>query len=677
MLKTKFTYYVLIFFLICFSLAANAQKKNFKKADVVKLDLTNQASLRFYKEYAFPNVNKVPYYFDKKQLDAIKKYEQKKDWEKLYKVLKGYVKKFGIQNFYKDTYYLWRLAKLTELYGDEDEAKFLYKLALKHHRNDIEIQKIELHYDSINQPKKDLYVPLDYYYELVEFRLDIDTLRPPRGVLLNMGNLINSQQADYAPTLGANDNVLLFTSRRKSERKNLNMVQREDLFFSRKVGDTWTKAEELKHINTKYNEGSGYLSKDGNSLFFARCDSPDSYGNCDIFVSELKADSTWGAPKNLGPNVNSIGWDSHPSLSPSGDTLYFASDRIGGFGLSDIYYTYQRADGSWAPALNAGPIINTRHNEVSPFIHPVYDVLFFSSNGHILNFGEFDIYKSYRVNGKWGEPKNIGPLINGKGSEFYFTIDMNSRYLYYSKSKGADLNTDLFSFPLPMEARPDANTKFSGSLTDSLTGKPYSGIVSIIDLDNGVEVAPKFLRSDGTFEFDLINNNNYLIIIQGDEFFRIEEMFYLDGDTEFHKTTDPISSKIKFESIEFENGKAELLPEMYGDLIKVASFLIDNPDFRLKISGHTDSDGNDDFNLNLSRKRADAIRDYIVHFNNVEDFRVVSEGFGNSKPIIKDEKTEDDKRMNRRVEFEIYRPGKEELDQIRKEREKKMQSDWD
>ena len=182
----------------------------------------------------------------------------------------------------------------------------------------------------------------------------------------------------------------------------------------------------MKGINTIYNEGSAQLSRDGKTLFFSRCDSPDSYGDCDIFMAEMQEDSTWGNVHNLGVNVNSLGWDSHPSLSHTEDTLYFASDRIGGFGLSDIYFTYKKRDGSWVEAQNIGPVINTRHNEVSPFYHPEFDMIYFSSNGQLYVFGEYDIYKTYKFGNTWTEPKNIGPLVNGIGSEFYFTIDSKS-----------------------------------------------------------------------------------------------------------------------------------------------------------------------------------------------------------------------------------------------------------
>jgi outer membrane protein OmpA-like peptidoglycan-associated protein len=304
--------------------------------------------------------------------------------------------------------------------------------------------------------------------------------------------------------------------------------------------------------------------------------------------------------------------------------------------------------------MNAGPIINTVNSEVSPFFHHSFNVLYFSSNGHPLNFGEFDIYKSNWSKTGWGEPKNTGPLVNGGGSEYYFTIDSKSENLYYARSTPEDLkNLDLHSFPVPMEAQPNAITTLKGTLMTP-EGKPEKGIVSVIDLDQGVEVAPKFIREDGTFDFNLINKRNYLLIIQGDEFFRIEEVFFMEGDREINKVAEPIESKLAFQSLEFENGKANILPAMHDDLDKLANFLIDHPRFKLKISGHTDSDGKEEFNLRLSQERADAIKKYLSTEFPIAAARITAIGYGSAKPIVK-EVTDDHKQLNRRVEFEIIK----------------------
>ncbi len=609
--------------------------------------------------FDFKNVNKIPLYYNKSASEEILKYEEEQNWEELFPVLEDYVRNFAIQNFYKDTYWLWRFAKLTELFGRLADAKVLYRLVLKHHRLDIDIESLEIYYDSLTQNDRDYFVPLDYYYELVEYRKEVDTLRPPRGVLLNMGQNVNSNYSDYGPTLGIHNDLMLLTSKRNIVVRDFSEVENEDLFYAEYLDGIWDESKPLAEINTPYNEGSACLSKDGQTLFFARCDAPNVYGNCDILSAQKQEDGSWGEIVNLGINVNSIAWDSHPSLSHSDDTLFFASDRIGGFGLSDIYFTYRDQSDQWAPAQNVGPYVNSRGNEVSPFYHPRFHFLYFSSNGHLLNFGEFDIFKSEWQSTRWGEPKNIGPLVNSTGSEFYFTIDSDSRNLYYAHSSESELkNLDLFSFPLPMAAQPGATASVTGSLIDNVTREPFKGIVSIVDLNSGVEVAPKFLRPDGTFEFKLINNQNYLLILQGQEFFRIEEIFFLDGDMTFDLMTDHISSKMKFESIEFEVEKADILPGMYGDLNKIVNFMLDNPDFALRIGGHTDSHGTPEFNLDLSKRRAEAIQSFIVDFGGIESERVDSKGYGDTEPIV-EELTDDHKRLNRRVEFEILREALE------------------
>ncbi len=603
--------------------------------------------------FTFPNVNVVNLYRNANALKRIAQLEKSLAESELYLALKEYVRNFGIENFSANTPRLWQLAKLSQKYGEKGEAVLLYKLVLKHHRKNIDGNQVKSEYDTLTKNEKDNYVPLDQYYELVKYRLEIDTLRQPQGVLINMGQTINSLKADYAPTIGNVDTLLLFSSKRNAHAQTLERTYDEDLFYSVRESGVWMDAVEFKTINTSYNEGSACLSKDGHYLFFARCNSPDSQGSCDIFMAEQGAEKGgWVNVHNLGTNINSSSWDSHPSLSHTGDTLFFASDRLGGFGLSDIYYAVKNSDGYWQKAKNIGPIINTRNNEVSPFFHHKFNVLYFSSNGHPLNFGEFDIYKSYLRDNTWGEPKNIGPLVNGVGSENYFTIDSKSQELYYARSENDPTDFDLYSFPVPMEAQPEAIVQLKGSLKNSATGKPFKGIVSIIDLNQGIEVAPKFLRDDGSFDFSLINKREYLLIIQGDDFFRIEEIFFLDGDMEISKETEPIESKIAFESLEFESGKADILEVMHQDLDKLANFLIDHPRFILNISGHTDSKGSPETNLRLSQARADAIKAYLTYTFKIDTSRITAIGYGGSKPIVKEEH-DDHRQLNRRVEFEI------------------------
>ena len=665
-------------------LTREVKKSNFDTISVKKSEF----------QFDFKNLNKIRYYYNAEELAIIKKHEQSRDYVKLLPLLEKYVSNFGIENFSRDSEMLWRLGNLYELLEQSEKSKYVYRLCLKNHagKNYRNILKM---YETQTTLESDNYVPLEYYYELVEYRRLIDTLRPPKSVFLNMGELVNDYRyPDYGPAMSISDSILIFTKRKKElTRTKLSYRENEDLYYSKNYDGFWDEAVPFaKVINSDCNEGSACLSRDGKTMYFARCkvtefqyDCRDCMGSCDIYVTTLEDDTTWSVPRNLGANVNSIYWDSQPTLSHTEDTLFFASDRKGGIGLSDIYFTHKIRGGGWAPAQNMGPVINTRGNEVSPFYHPTHHVFYFSSNGQLFNFGNFDstehffrtfdIYKTLKIEDKWQEPKNIGPLVNGKGDEYYFTIDSKSKDLFYARSEEDKVkNLDLFSFPLPMEAQPMANILLKGSLTDSASGDPFKGIVSIIDLDNGLEVAPKFIRPDGSFEFDLIDKNDYLLIIQGDDFFRIEKKFTLDGDTSIEIKTNSIKyNKWTFEHLEFENGKADILPDMEIDLDKVVNFLLDHPYFKLKISGHTDSQGDADANLRLSQKRADAIKKYLEEKGHLEETRIAAIGFGSQKPIV-EEKTAEDRSLNRRVEFQIIKPTKEEVEKLEPEHQMELQN---
>ncbi|RFP65352.1 OmpA family protein [Hymenobacter lapidiphilus] len=607
----------------------------------------------------FPNVNRLAYFRDKKALRAIQQAEKRKNWPAARNLLETYVGQFGTENFYRDTQLLWRLGQLWDKAGDEQRARAYFRLALKHRRQSL--TKVQQYYDSLEQKETELYVPLKKYYELVEYRKSIATFQPPKGVYTSMGEAINSKKEDYGPTLNTDANLLYFTSKRKS-RGRLQEVSDEDIYQSRRENGLWTEAEALpKPINSAYNEGSACISKDGKTLYFARCECPTCQGNCDLYEATFQ-DGKWSMPKSLGPNVNSPSWDSQPTLSPGEDTLYFASDRLGGFGLSDIWFTVKGKGGQWTAAQNMGPVVNTRESEVSPFYHPLYHVLYFSSRGQLLNFGDFDIYKTYRTRGRWQEPINIGPLVNGKGSEYYFTIDADSKDLYYARSEQADMkNLDLYSFPLPMEAQPTATTHVEGSLIDSVSRKPLNGLVSIIDTDNGIEVASKYLRDDGSFDFDLMEGSHYVMLIQSPDFFSVEKSFALTNDTVFQLMTNAIDYQLPmvFQNIEFDQDKATIRQAMYPTLDRITTFLVDHPTFRLNIAGHTDSRGDIDFNLKLSQDRAEAIRRYIEQKGKLPPNRVESMGYGSEKPL-KEEKTKEDARTNRRVEFRVVKPAGDE-----------------
>lgn len=611
----------------------------------------------------FPNIGKVDLFKSGNYKERIRKAEEEDDLFALDSLLSNYIGQWGIRNFQDGLDYLWKAGQVKELLGDSTAAALYYELGLKNQRPYL--PQVKIHYDSLKARHNVEWVDLKFYYKVLEARRKIDPLIPPKGVMLNMGPKINSDRPDYAPFMHPSDSVLIFTSRRNEEIviDDIQPQKNEDLYFSEKgfIEGTWSNSERFTdEVNSKYNEGSACLSPDGRTLFFTRCDEPEGYGSCDLYIADYVAGG-WTNVRNLGPYVNSDSWDSHPNITPHGDTLFFTSNRLGGFGKSDLYFTERKPDGTWTPATNLGPTINTVEDEVTPFYHRVNKTLYFSSTGHLKNLGGYDIYKSRWLDGHWESPKNLGPLVNSTGNEYYFSIDGKGTRLFYSSAKKDQdkaefkQDFDLYSFPMPMEARPDAIVTLRGYLLDSVTGHPITGLVLVIDKESGIEVAPKHINPYGYFEFDLINNKAYEIYIQGENFLTVKEDVTVLGDTTFAVFTSSFETgkPLVFENLEFGDDSYELDAFIEPKLDYIASFLEKFPMFRLEVKGHTDSDGEAKYNLDLSRKRAGAIRKYILRKGNLEESRVDAKGFGETRPLVAND-TETHKRLNRRVEFEVW-----------------------
>ncbi len=612
---------------------------------------------------AFPNLNKVYRFEEGDYPRRIRKAEEEEDIIALDSLLTNFIGQWGVGNFQTDVRYIWKAGQVKELIGDSTSAGLYYELGLKNQRPWKD--QVKLHYDSLKAKLNVEWVDLQFYYKILEARRKIDPLVPPKGVMLNMGPKINSDRPDYAPFMHPSDSVLIFTSRRNEEIviDPADMKKNEDLYFCEKgfIEGVWSFAERFNSdINSEYNEGSACLSKDGRTLIFTRCDEPDGLGSCDLYMADFVG-SDWINIRNLGPFVNSEDWDSHPNLSPDGKTLYFASNRKTGFGMTDLYVSHQQDDGTWSPAENLGPTVNTVEDEITPFFHQVNSTLYFSSSGHLKNLGGYDIYKARWLDDHWESPRNVGPLVNSTGNEDYFSIDGKGGRLFYASAKNdqqtarINQNFDIFSFPMPMEARPDAIVTLRGYLIDTASGSPITGIVLVIDKDEGIEIAPKHINPFGYFEFDLINGRNYDIYIQGENFLTIKESLALEADTTFSLFTQSFETgkPLVFENLEFADDSYELDAQIEPKLNYIVSFLSKYPMFRLEVKGHTDSDGEAKYNLDLSRKRANVIRKYILKKGEFEESLVKARGFGETRPLVPND-SEENKRMNRRVEFEVW-----------------------
>ncbi|MEM6347625.1 MAG: OmpA family protein [Bacteroidota bacterium] len=622
----------------------------------------------FSAQRSFTNIGQIDYYEDEKAKKELRRLEKQgddiDDLEALDRALSTYIEKFGVENFRRDVGMLWLAGRTKQLLKDTVAAVYYYELAKIHNYG---TPAPRMTYDSLVAGTESEWLPIDEYYELLEIRRKIDPLIPPKKVLESMGHIINSDYADYAPFMHPSDSILIFTSRRDSlDTKASDFVdpfakENEDLFMSIKdfMTGEWQPAERInKEINTLLNEGSASLSPDGKTLIFTRCNAKYGYGDCDIYSAQFDGEH-WSEIKNLGKNVNSIYWDSQPNITADGRTIFFSSNRKGGFGGTDLYYTTIGADGKWGPAKNLGPILNSPRNEVTPFFHKINETLYFGSTGQLKNFGGYDIFKARWMHDGWEPPRNIGPLVNTEGNEYYFTISGKGTTIFYSNSRNPEedhvkQDFDLWSFPMPMESRPDAVAEFRGYLIDSITGNPLVGRIMVIDLENGVEVAPKEINEKGYFEFDLINNNKYRVYVFGDNFLTVRNDFEMTGDTTFNIFTESFEAgkPIVFESLEFASNSTRLRAHVRPKLDYIARFLQTYPMFKLEVEGHTDGDGPPSANLRLSAERAERIATYIIARGEFSPNRVSSRGYGESRPLVPND-TEENKAKNRRVEFRL------------------------
>ncbi|MEL7001206.1 MAG: tetratricopeptide repeat protein, partial [Bacteroidota bacterium] len=214
---------------------------------------------------------------------------------------------------------------------------------------------------------------------------------------------VNRFAMQYFPIVTVDQRSIIYT-----RRLGTTINADEDIVISYKDDNgEWQAPESIsQNINTEFNEGTCTISADGRTLILTSCVGRKGFGSCDLFIS-YKYGEEWTAPLNLGSNINSSSWDSQPSLSADGRTLYFVSNRRGGVGRRDIWVSYKDDNDQWSKAKNLGRKINSVNDEVSPFIHPNNKTLYFASNGW-PGFGGLDIFYSNRDSTQWQAPENFG-----------------------------------------------------------------------------------------------------------------------------------------------------------------------------------------------------------------------------------------------------------------------------
>lgn len=484
----------------------------------------------------------------------------------------------------------------------------------------------------------------------------------------SLGSIINTKGLEYLPSLTADEQTIVFTTRVASD------IGNEDFYVSNKTNNVWATPVQLKAINTPGDEGAQSISADGKTIFFAASDRLGGLGNFDIWMANKKGDY-WDEVQNLGPNINTRFWESQPSISADGKTLYFTSrgraESIGGY---DIYKS-DLVNGTWTAAAILDTTINTPKNEQCPFIHHDSQTLYFSSDGH-LNFGEEDLFLSELIDGNWSEARNLGYPINTHNSENSLVVSSNGKKAYFSSDRENGIGgLDLYSFDLPEVIKPKRITYFKGIVKDAGNNNPIAANISLFDLLSDEEIYNTSSdESNGSFLATLHADKEYACNVSKEGYLFHSEHFTFKTNPQgkpyiLEVFLQPIptiksagekiveiekpKSKVILNNIFFDSGKAELLPASTTELNRLVDLLIEHADLKIQVNGHTDDVGNSAENMKLSENRAKAVVTYLK-LKGITGTRLTYKGFGETQPISP-ETTESGRALNRRTEFEIIR----------------------
>lgn len=550
--------------------------------------------------------------------------------------------------------------KACELKPDSKDMAGAYVTLGQFYYNNGEYEKAEKWFNQtleVNPIRKDLVDLASEMKERAQYGIKA-TNNPITFVPKLMPEQINAFFIHAYPVLTADQSTLIY-----SKRDGPRPSDDENIMVSTRVNGAWTEAKSIApNINTPYNEGACTLSGDGKTLVFVSCNREDGLGSCDLYIS-YNVGGLWTDPVNMGKNVNTNVWDSEPTLSADGKTIYFSSERRGGLGKEDIWMTQKGEDGEWTKAINIGAPVNTEGREVSPFIHADGKTLYFSSN-ELMGLGGFDIFTSRKLgNGKFSEPKNLGYPINTAANDasVFITAD-NSKGFYsiYEKKDNRYSKIMLYEFEVPEEIKPEkVSTYASGTVYDADTKKPIHAKIDLIDLESNLVI--QSVDSDpktGEYILVLTEGSEYALNVDEKGYLFYSEFFDFTSPEEFNPLKldvylNPVKKgkAVVLNNIFFKSNSYALEGKSKTELEKVVTFLTKNPELKIELGGHTDNVGSENDNKVLSTNRAKAVYDYLLKAG-IGTSRLTYKGYGESKPVG-DNTTKEGRKKNRRIEFKV------------------------
>lgn len=526
-------------------------------------------------------------------------------------------------------------------YSSELELKFLNRLLViqaNYHYQLGEYEQARKLLSNVNTPVYNigservafLKESIDFSIEQVNSPLEIDFEKLPHP--------LNQFEQQYFPSATV-DGRIVFTMRDRLGRGD------EDLYTSYFHNNSvWSEPVSISsQINSERNEGAASISADGKTLVLTSCNRPDNIGSCDLYVSYYRQNE-WTKPQLLGPEVNSKEWDSQPSLTANGKTLYFVSMREGGFGKQDIWMSEKLGD-SWTPAVNLGPSINTVEDDCSPFIYLDGETLIFSTRGRV-GMGGYDLFKSTKQSNDWSVPENLGSPINNAFDQVGYCISYDQWAYFSSSDESGKIFLQRFRVPESLVPEVELEEEIYGRVIDAETDSLISANVFLIQ---GSDSLLREVNDDGLFEFQEKPVDRLYTQKKGYWNNSLSYAHFL-SDSTIRLTPIIIGEGLLNNPIEFELNSHEIPATSHKELDRIASLLKAQPELAIVIEGHTDSSGDTDYNQSLSEKRAKAVFDYLVNQSIFPD-RLCFKGYGERVPVQSN--VEGKTLSDRRVEIKV------------------------
>lgn len=473
---------------------------------------------------------------------------------------------------------------------------------------------------------------------------------------------VNTGADEYLPVISPDNEILLFTRRFRREADKFSTFSGskivEEFSMSKKIAGVFDKGSALaRPFNSGLNEGGASLTLDNKHMYLTICNLKGGMGSCDIYET-TNIGGSWSEIKNMGSDINDSTWQSQTSISSDGKSLYFASDRAGGFGGKDIWMVRKDSFGYWSQLMNLGPSINTAGDEKSPFIHTDNRTLYFCSNG-LPGAGGFDIFFSKKDStGSWKKAENIGYPINSESDDLGFFVSTDGKTGFFASNKLKGLGGwDIYSFPLYEGARPEKVLFLKGKVTDEKGKVITDAKLEVKDLKTN-EITQIEVDSSGEYVFAKAMENDQMVLVTKEGYFYDSKTYRKDDEkigaatkVDFGVEQLKRGGTYKIKNLFFANRSFELNDEAKAEIMNLIRLMNENPDIRIEVAGHTDNVGNDNDNLNLSTNRARAVFDYISA-NGVDASRLRFKGYGELKPVASND-TEEGRAKNRRTEIVI------------------------